>query len=182
MFIRAVVIIIILILSFTIINGQNVVINEVMSSNSFTIIDEDGDYPDWIELYNYGTTPIDLNGFGLSDDITEPLKWTFPQVTIQPDDYLLLFASDKNRINVPNIWETVIDWGDIWKYRLGLSEPPTNWNTVEYDDLSWDEGPSGFGYGDEDDATEIAPIISVYVRKSFTISDTANIILAVLHV
>ncbi|MDZ7376755.1 MAG: lamin tail domain-containing protein, partial [candidate division KSB1 bacterium] len=58
--------------------GQSLVINEVMASNGATIRDEDGDTPDWIELYNRGQQPIDLNGFGLSDDATAPYKWTFP--------------------------------------------------------------------------------------------------------
>ena len=43
---------------------SQVAISEVMSSNATTIADEDGDYEDWIELYNYGSSAIDPNGTG----------------------------------------------------------------------------------------------------------------------
>ena len=72
-------------------------ISEIMSSNRCTIRDEDGDYSDWIELYNSGTNAIDLTGYWLSDDPTNPLKWEFPAVTIKPGEYLLIFASGKDR-------------------------------------------------------------------------------------
>ena len=49
-----------------------------MSSNTETIEDSDGDYPDWIELYNQGNIEINLSEFGLSDDPDEPFKWIFP--------------------------------------------------------------------------------------------------------
>jgi hypothetical protein len=70
-----------------------------MSSNRATIADEDGDYSDWIELYNSGHTAISLAGYWLSDDPTDPLKWEFPAVTLGPLDYILIFASGKNRTN-----------------------------------------------------------------------------------
>jgi uncharacterized repeat protein (TIGR02543 family) len=77
--------------------SQNIVINEILSSNSFSNTDEDGTYQDWIELYNNGTTTINLSGYGLSDDATILFKWTFPSVSMAPGTYLLVWASDKNR-------------------------------------------------------------------------------------
>lgn len=68
-----------------------------MASNNTAISDEDGDFSDWIELYNYGSTPINLQGYGLSDDTATPFKWTLPSFIIQPDTYLLVWASDKDR-------------------------------------------------------------------------------------
>jgi hypothetical protein len=76
---------------------QTVVINEIMSSNSATIADEDGDYEDWIELYNYGTDPVELEGYGISDDDDNPFKWVFPDVTIEAGQYLMIWASGKDR-------------------------------------------------------------------------------------
>ncbi|MCC5839831.1 MAG: CotH kinase family protein, partial [Opitutales bacterium] len=74
-------------------------INEVMASNGTTIADEDGDFEDWIELYNYGTDPVDLSGWGLSDSYNNPFKWTFPGGTsIGAGEYLLVWASGKNRV------------------------------------------------------------------------------------
>lgn len=77
--------------------SQNIVINEILSSNSLSNMDEDGSYQDWIELYNNGATTENLSGYGLSDDATILYKWTFPSVSIAPGEYLLVWASDKNR-------------------------------------------------------------------------------------
>ena len=77
--------------------SQNVVLNEIMSSNSTTLSDEDGDYPDWVELYNAGSEPVDLSGYGLSDDTLNTKKWMFGSVSINPGEYLIVFASDKDR-------------------------------------------------------------------------------------
>ena len=70
------------------------VINELMASNSLTITDEWGDYPDWAELYNNGVLPISLNGYYLSDDFSEPYKWQFTDITIGPGEYLVLWIDD----------------------------------------------------------------------------------------
>lgn len=77
--------------------AQNLHLNEIMSANDATLADEDGDYEDWIEIFNSGDDPINLSGFGLSDDGDEPFKWTFPDTTIQPGGFMLIWASDKNR-------------------------------------------------------------------------------------
>ncbi|MBK9291302.1 MAG: CotH kinase family protein [Bacteroidetes bacterium] len=76
--------------------GQ-VLINEMMASNASTLADEDGDYPDWIELYNSSSEPFPLQGFGMSDNPSNPFKWTFPQAILPPNGYLVVFASGKNR-------------------------------------------------------------------------------------
>jgi uncharacterized repeat protein (TIGR02543 family) len=60
-------------------------------------MDEDGSYQDWIELYNNGASTLNLSGYGLSDDATILFKWAFPSVSIAPGEYLLVWASDKNR-------------------------------------------------------------------------------------
>ena len=77
------------------------VINEIQSANSSTVADEDGDYPDWIEIYNAGGQAINLQDYGLSDDTALPFKWTFPSYVLQPNRYLLVFASDKDRKTGP---------------------------------------------------------------------------------
>lgn len=77
--------------------AQSVAINEVMASNNAFLADEDGDYEDWIELYNFGETPVNLLGYGLSDHISDPFKWIFPEVVLEPGAYLLVWASGKDR-------------------------------------------------------------------------------------
>ncbi len=77
--------------------AQSVAINEVMAANATGITDEDGDNEDWIELYNYGTQAVNLEGYGLSDKANIPYRWVFPSVTINPKSYLLVWASGKDR-------------------------------------------------------------------------------------
>jgi len=74
-----------------------IVINEIMASNQTGLVDEDGDFEDWIELYNSGSQDINLAGYYLSDDDEDPLKWTFPEVTLKPGEYLIVWASGKDR-------------------------------------------------------------------------------------
>ncbi|MGB7606066.1 MAG: CotH kinase family protein [Lutisporaceae bacterium] len=75
----------------------DLVINEVMNDNRNSIRDEDGDFEDWIEIYNKGDTAINLNGFGLSDDSKQPFLWTFPDITIEPKAFLIVWTSGENK-------------------------------------------------------------------------------------
>lgn len=79
--------------------AQPVVLNELVALNETGLEDEDGDRPDWIELFNPGTAAINLAGYGLSDDRDWPFKWVFPRVIIPSRGYLLVFASGKDRTN-----------------------------------------------------------------------------------
>ncbi|WP_016775982.1 lamin tail domain-containing protein [Anaerophaga thermohalophila] len=78
-------------------SSGSIIISEILASNSNMLEDEDGDFSDWIELYNPGDDPVNLEGWGLSDDEEEPMKWTFPEVTLAPGEYLIVWASNKNR-------------------------------------------------------------------------------------
>ncbi|MDO9578111.1 MAG: CotH kinase family protein [Candidatus Cloacimonadales bacterium] len=169
-----------LLLFATMLMSQSVVLNEAMSSNAITIHDEDGDTPDWIELYNASGTSINLNNYGISDDFADPFKWTFPNTPMAEDEKLLLFASGKNR-RFSHL-ETIIDWGAEWKYFLGFAEPPADWRETDFDDSNWFSGPSGIGLGDGDDATVIPMVISYFMRHTFTITDTSTIVYGLLHV
>jgi hypothetical protein len=77
-------------------NAQ-ILINEVMSSNSSAFSDENGDFEDWVELYNAGTTEVNLHGYGLSDNPSNPFKWTFGSTTLGAGKFLIVWASGKNR-------------------------------------------------------------------------------------
>jgi hypothetical protein len=78
-------------------SAQSLILNEIMSSNKTIILDEDGDASDWIELYNKGTEPVNLDGYALSDDTLKTGKWIFGSAVIEPGDYLFVFASSKNK-------------------------------------------------------------------------------------
>ncbi len=162
--------------------AQSICINELMSSNETFLADEDGDFPDWIELYNNSNSIINLEGYGISDESLVLKKWVIPEINLLPNAHLLLFSSGKDRSNIISHWETVIREGDHWKYQIGNASIPANWIDLSYDDTGWSEGPSGFGYGDNDDATVIGEKVSIYIRKKFEIEDTAGVVDAVLHV
>ena len=87
-----------LLVSFVSLRAQTVRINEFMAVNSTTVADKDGDYSDWIELFNPTTEPVNLAGWSLTDDIAAPRKWIFPDVSLLNGNYLLLFASDKDML------------------------------------------------------------------------------------
>ena len=72
-------------------------INEVSASNGSTFRDEDGEYVDWIELYNDSEKTISLKGFGLSDRKEMPKRWEFPEISMEPGSYLIVCASGKDR-------------------------------------------------------------------------------------
>ena len=95
----------------------------------------------------------------------------------------LIIASDKDRKEIISHWETIINSGDYWRYQLGNGSIPSNWRDPDFDDSSWNLGGSGFGYGDNDDLTEIAQnTISVFLRSTISIDNITNISRAVLHV
>ncbi len=79
-------------------------------------------------------------------------------------------------------WESVVLPGDQWNYLVPTSQPNASWNQLGFDSSSWSTGPSGFGYGDEDDATVISPTMSVYVRKTFEITDPTAVEFLVLDI
>lgn len=74
-------------------------INEFMASNATTICDSFGSYSDWIELYNSTDTDMDISGFGISDNLSQPMKYRFPDgTTIAAKGYLVVFCSGNEGI------------------------------------------------------------------------------------
>lgn len=74
---------------------SNVVINEVMPVNNVTVEDQNGEYDDWIELYNLSSASINLSGYYLSDSKKNPEKWKFPVGTsIVGKGYLIIWADE----------------------------------------------------------------------------------------
>ena len=135
--------------------GQTVQLNEIVSSNGASLYDEDGDTPDWIELFNSTEQSIDLLGFGITDDPGDLSKWTFPSFHLEPNSFIVLFASDKDRKGIVAQWDAKIDWGDPWSYWVGSSSPISDWELPGTDVSFWPTGNSGFGYGDNDDLSLI---------------------------
>ncbi len=157
-----------------ILNAQSIRINEVVSSNSI-YFDQDGDSPDWFELHNFGTQNVSLENWTISDDLETLDKWTFPEITLAPDQYLLVWASGKDR-NIDTYSRTLINQGDIFKYDIPDAEPSPSWKNLNFNVSSWSSGASGFGYGDGDDNTSIPwGTKSLYFRRNFDINSIEDI-------
>lgn len=75
----------------------DLILTEILAENQNGLRDEDGDNEDWIELWNRGATEVNLLGWSLSDDASNPSLWTFPDVTLPSGGYLVVFASGKDR-------------------------------------------------------------------------------------
>ncbi len=161
-------------------------LTEIAPTNTGQIQDEDGDHPDWIEIRNGSTQIANFLGWGLSDG-SKANRWLLPDLSIAPGDRLLVYASGKNRgSNTPSSgsidhWETAVYESDSWRYQIGASDPPADWNTIGFNDNAWPSGPGGFGYGDGDDGTS-APsgTLSIYYRRKFNVANLGEIVQAVL--
>lgn len=163
-------------------NAQ-VLINEIQSANVQTISDEFNEYPDWIELMNTSVSAVNLSGWCLSDDRANLTKWQLPAISLDAGQVILIYASGRNLSGELVFWQTVIDKGAMFIYLVPGDTVSANWNSISYNDINWPSGPSGFGFGDGDDATEIPfPVTSIYIRKKFTVADISTIKSMLLHV
>ncbi|MBK7214266.1 MAG: lamin tail domain-containing protein [Bacteroidales bacterium] len=160
---------------------SQLVINEVQTSNKSTLEDMDGDQNDWIEIYNKGNSNVQLFGYGLSDDPADKFKWQLPDISISAGNVLLVQASGKNRKPLINHFESPVIAENSWRFFVASSSPASNWNTPAYNDLGWQMGTGGIGYGDDDDGTIIPSTVTVYMRKSFNILDTSMIMDAIFN-
>jgi hypothetical protein len=70
-------------------------INELMAVNDNTIADENGEFDDWIEIFNGDSEPVWLGDKYLSDNIGNPSKWRLPDVTLQPGGFFLVWADNQ---------------------------------------------------------------------------------------
>ncbi len=80
--------------------GLPLLINEFMASNNTAHQDPNGDFDDWIEIYNAGNAAIDIGGMFLTDDLSEPNKWQIPNdvpltTTIEPNGFLVFWADNE---------------------------------------------------------------------------------------
>lgn len=172
-------------------------LNELLAENDRTLPDEEGDWEDWVELFNAGSSPFDLDGYGLSEDPTSLDRWIFPSVEVPARGHLLVFLSGKDRFVPPpgvlngaalatGFRPSFIAPESSWRYVVadpGAAGPPAGWNEVGFEDGAWELGQSGFGYGDEDDYTEL-PIDTpaVFIRKTFQLSSLADVSNLVLKI
>ncbi len=77
--------------------AEPVFISEFLAANDGGLLDEDNESSDWIEIYNSGGTTVNLAGWFLTDDAGDLTKWQFPATNLLANDFLIVFASAKDR-------------------------------------------------------------------------------------
>src|SRR5262245_34173155 len=127
-------------------------ISEFMAANGGTLVDEDGDSSDWIEIHNGGTSATNLAGWFLTDEGDQLGKWRFPAVTLAPGEFKLVWASTKNRTNsaAPLHTNFKLDRGGGY---LALLDPNTNVISAfdpypsQFTDVSYGRAPASNSFG-----------------------------------
>ena len=135
------------------------VINEIMAGNSISVADQDGEYDDWVELYNGNNFSLNLNGYYLSDNENDLFKWSFPNVTIQPNDYLIVWCdtAGSSQSGLHTTYRLSADQEEVY-----LSDPNGNLiDAVHFVNMVPDQGyarvPNGSGVMIYQDHTYNAP-------------------------
>ncbi len=121
----------------------SVVINEFMADNAATVSDQDGEYDDWIELYNNSDSAVSLNGYYLTDDATDLTQWAFPDISVPAHAYLVIWAdSDEEQeglhagFKLSASGETIllVDPGQAVADEVTFGEQATDISTGRYPD------------------------------------------------
>ncbi len=156
-------------------SASPLVINEFAAMNTSGLIDEDGDYSDWIEIYNRSKLPVNLAGWSLTDDIDQADKWIFPELTLDSHEYLVVYASGKDRMTLEP------DSGLHTNFRLSEGSEfialynPTSRRFIDaielqypeqYPDVSYGRFGDGLSYAFFDTPTPGGPNDQVSVRES----------------
>ena len=81
-------------------DNSKLYITEIMANNKSTIKDSDNEYSDYIEIYNDYEHEINLKGYYLSDETTSSKKWSFPNIIIKSKEYLIVYASNKDKCDI----------------------------------------------------------------------------------
>ncbi len=154
----------------------DVVINEFMAINDKTLQDEDGNYPDWIELHNASADDVSLTGWFITDDLNEVTKWQFPDITLAADEYLIIFASGKDRKLEKDKLHTNFKLSGSGEFLALVKPGGTQFSTTfspaypeQYSDLAYGDFEGSFaylalatpGYENSDSTFLLPPVFSI---------------------
>ena len=80
--------------------GESViVINELFATSEAEYVDDDGEAADWVEITNLGAEAVSLAGWHFTDDAEVQAKWTFPETTLAAGEFLVVYATGKDRVD-----------------------------------------------------------------------------------
>ncbi len=134
-------------------------INEFMASNDSAFAGPQGDYPDWIEIYNAGTEAVMLGGYSLYDTLDATQAYQIPStypdsVTVQPGGFILFYANKGEESSVLNLDFKLSGGGE----QVGLWDP----EQIMLDGLSYGEQIADTSFGRYHDGTDDWYLMSDY--------------------
>jgi len=135
-------------------------INEFMASNDDAVPGPQGDYPDWIEIYNAGAEDVMLGGYYMADDLTDPeamyqIPDTYPDsVTVPAGGFIVFYANKDVEWSVLNLGFKLSGGGE----QVGLWDP--NQNVL--DSLTYGPQTADTSYGRYPDGTDMWYIMPDY--------------------
>ncbi|HZV69585.1 MAG TPA: CotH kinase family protein [Saprospiraceae bacterium] len=126
---------------------NGVVVNEILASNTNGAVDEDGQFEDWIELYNNNDFEVDLSGYNLSDKVDELDKWQFPAGSIIPENgYLIVWADDDESDGPLHAgWKLSADGEGVFLSNTELSVVDSITFGLQTSDIAFARVPNGTG-------------------------------------
>ncbi len=120
------------------ISGSTLLITEVMADNA-SYQAADGGLYDWIEIQNFGSSPVNLRGYGLSDSPAKPARWKFPEITLQPGQCLVIYASKLDQQAADGALHTNFGLRAEGESVLLYNQAGQVLDYVEYDNLKTDQ-------------------------------------------
>ena len=130
---------------------EGLLISELMAVNDSVLADGNGEFEDWIEIYNPTDQTIDLDGWYLTDNVADPTQWRFPAIALAAEEHLVVFASEKDRTDPRYALHTNFRLDGEGEY-LALVQPDGATAAHEYTP-AYPAQTSDVSYGISDDAT-----------------------------
>ncbi len=127
--------------------GGDVVLNELSAINSSIQADQNGEFDDWIELYNNTSSPIVLDGYYLSDESTNLTKWTFPVgTTISANGFLIIWAdNDTTQLGLHTNFKLSSSGESIYLSNSSVNLINETTFGTQTTDVTWGRYPNGTG-------------------------------------
>ena len=155
--------------------ASTVIISEFMAANSTTLADDDGEFSDWIELYNSSAASVNLLDWSLTDNAGSLTKWRFPATNVPPGGFITIFASEKNRRTPGAPLHTNFKLGAGGEY-LALIEPDGVTVATQFSPAFPAQVTDvSFGFGLETTAFTLVPTntaVRAFVPASGTLGNT----------